>query len=976
MLNILNKTEETLVDVSAENFWSTVRTKNAIEPEIAYEKFPALNCVPKILEMDYSRILNKPFFVKNITWNTTDVANIVISSLNFPLDFLNNPLVQVPFNASVYYRAKAHLMLQVSGTPMHAGTLIVSALPTDAGTNTTSPRMRINTYMSAPHVFLSANEATPALLEVPFYVNSKLASISLDGNTPTYTTFTGNYADILFQVLNQLSAPTGASTSLSVSVHVIFKDLEFYVPHVNPSYIAPTAIRAFDDEFTEESNFMQTAKGFVTDIFDRATQGLKNGASSVADGIAATISGAKPLLYDAIDMGRGYLRTLTGLHNPADTTISSKCAVQLRQYNNIVDAPIQLEKLDPYSQFSHYTRDYTFDTARDEMDMQSILKKPQFLSTFIVKSTDSAGKLLWSRPITPFQDVGVVSIPVATGTISTNTFAFSNNIQTLYTLTRYWKGTIKIHIQAAMSNFQFCKLTLARNYSPDIRALSQVPSFDSIPNLMMESAEFSAGGQVQTFELPFCAPLEQIPNTVDIVANALSHGMYYIYLHQPLVNNGTATFDARFNVYISVGDDFQYYGYNSRPLLGAWVKINQQVGRDNLNPNSVLTLERAVDPDAAVDPADEESFSAESAEVDATQSDIVFKVEKTSDVTESDLRPIVSVRDFTRRFTRVYYERFVPADLANRRNIAVFDVASLLAARSPPYLAPVAGGAVSEGTNTIRAVSEMFMGYSGGSRFKVNVLGTNVAEAWYVPPGFLTKGYSAADPANNKDWRTTIPFASDQSDPVNSANKTWSTLPFIYGERTPYPANYTSTVMAQTVSQDKPNYLASVGGVDLSFDTGSGTNRMPMAVTSFEFEIPHMTPFRFVGDSSKSKVQQIDTFVSNGACTGMGHIVLKMTSPVLYYPGVPTINADLAVEVFAATDDVGRFGYQVMAPMLAFPVGVVDTPTLGVVDPVLLTNEAAATQASTTTFTPYSPGRVVSQATPPVYNYSSLYFST
>lgn len=974
----MNKSEDTCVDVSAQNFWSAVRTKNAIEPEIAYEKFPSLSCVPPILEMDYSRILNKPFFVKNITWSTTSLANIVIANLNFPQDFLNNPLVQVPFNASVYYRAKAVLMLQVSGTPMHAGTLIVSSLPVDATTSTLSPRQRMNSYMSAPHVFLSANEATPALLEVPFYVNTKLASISLDGNTPTYTTFTGNYADIIFQVLNPLSAPTGASTSLTVSVHVVFKDLEFYVPHVNPTYVAPTAIRAFGDDFegesfTEESSFIQTAKGFVTDIFDRATQGLKNGASSVVDGIATTISGAKPLLFDAIDIGRGYLRHLTGLHNAADTTISTKCAVQMRQYNNIVDAPIQLEKMDPYSQFSHYTRDYTFDTARDEMDVISIVSKPQFLSTFTVKSTDAAGKLLWSRPITPFQDVSIVQVPNVTTLGVSNAFCFANNIQTLYTLSRYWRGTIKIHVQAAMSNFQFCKLTLARNYSPDIRALSQVPSFDSIPNLMMESVEFSAGGQVQTFELPYCAPLEQLPNTVDIVANALAHGMYYIYLHQPLVNNGTATYDARFNVYISLGDDFQFFGYNSRPMMSGWVKINQQLGRDEGDPNVIHVMGRPAS--NASDDA-EETFVSESAEVDAAQEEVLFKMHKTVDVPDSDLRPIVSVRDFTRRFTRVSYERFEPADLANRRNIAVFDVASLLAARCPPNLAPTTISATCAGTNTLRAISEMFLGYSGGSRFKVNVLGTNIAEAWYVPPGYLTKGVNASDPANNKDWRSTIPFASDQSDPPLNVNKAWSTVPFLYGERIPYSANFEESVLAQTVSQDKPNYLASVGGVDLSFDTGAGTNRMPMAVCSFEFEIPHMSPYRFVGDSTKNKIQEVDSFVANTSTSAMGHIVVKVATPVIYYPSVPAINADVAIEVFASTDDVGRFGYQVLTPVMVFPTGTVDTPTAGVTDPVILTNEAAATKASTTTFTPYSPGRVVSNATPPVYNYSSLYFST
>jgi len=49
------------VDETAENFFSSVRTRSAIEPDFRYNKKPALDCVPPQLEMDYSVILNKPY---------------------------------------------------------------------------------------------------------------------------------------------------------------------------------------------------------------------------------------------------------------------------------------------------------------------------------------------------------------------------------------------------------------------------------------------------------------------------------------------------------------------------------------------------------------------------------------------------------------------------------------------------------------------------------------------------------------------------------------------------------------------------------------------------------------------------------------------------------------------------------------------------------------------------------------------------
>lgn len=946
----MNAASDEAVSVSTENFWSAVRTKNVIEPEEAYQKFPALNCVPKKLEMDYSRILNKPFFVKNFTWSSTQAANIVIANLSFPIDFLTNPLVRVPFEASLYYRAKASVLLQVSGTPMHAGVLLASALPIGASSINSSPGSRINTLLTSPHIFLNANESTPALLEIPFYVNTKLASISLDGNTSNFTTYTGNYANIVVQVLNQLSVPTSGSTTLTVSAHLIFKELEFYVPHVNPTYVAPALAGV---NFQSES-FSETARGYITNFFDALALGAK----------VATMTFTKPIIYDAIDLGRGLIRTLTGLHNPADTTICKKISTQQRQYNNIVDAPVQLEKLDPYSQFHHYTRDYTFDTQRDEMDVLAIMSKPQFLGNFKVTSADAAGKLLWARPITPYQEVRQTVTAGATSNTSksVSSLNFTSNQQLLYLLTRYWRGTIKIHVQAVMSNFQYCKLTLARNYSPDIRCLTSVPSFDSIPNLMMESAEFSAGGQVQTFELPFCASMEQLPNVLDLVANALSHGMYYIYLHQPLVNNGSTTYDARFNVYMSVGDDFQLFGYATRPMIRLLSTFNAGIGRSDEDPNSEKEIVEVQQAKETWSP--KVSFQAESAEVDASQKDILFKMDKTDDVTVSDLRPIVSVRDFMRRYTRVWYERFVPDDLANRKNIAVFDVASLLGIRGPTVEAAASPGVAQTPATPLQLISSMFLGYSGGSRFKISVIGTTAAEVWYVPPGFSTQAPASIDPTNNRAWRSTIPAAFNNSDPLTSDNQLFTRNLYQFAERDP-PLNYfMPRVFTPTVVQERPNYVASSSNLDVSVDAGTGDNRMPMANCLFEFEIPHMVPYRFIGDTTKQKISENLTWPEYNAPTGMGHLVVKVATPVNYYSGSAALPMDVAIEIFAAMDDVGRFGYHTMATNFYPATGFVASNTSSVNDPVWLTSEVNPMGSSSVAFQPYPRASLNSSGTP------------
>ena len=228
------------------------------------------------------------------------------------------------------------------------------------------------------------------ILEVPFYVNSKLAPIAIDGTSTVPLSATGDYATVCLFVMDQLGAPTSGATSVTITAHFIFDDIEFYVPHVNPEWVTPT----FASESATES-----AKAWVTDTFNAAASGLKAGVK----GAFRQIGKAEAVVFDFIDSGRAWIRSMTGLHNPADATVSCKHAVQFRQNTNVVDAPIQIERLDPYSQFNRFTNDYVFDTDIDEMLVSEIISKPMYIGSFDVSTTTTTGTLLFARPITPSQ---------------------------------------------------------------------------------------------------------------------------------------------------------------------------------------------------------------------------------------------------------------------------------------------------------------------------------------------------------------------------------------------------------------------------------------------------------------------------------------------------------------------------------------------------------------------------------------------
>jgi hypothetical protein len=866
-----------------------------------------LNTIPKQLEMDYSVILNKPFFIKNITWANTAVEGTRIANLNIPIDILTNPLVRIPFEASVYFRAKISVVFQVAGTPMHSGCLIATALPVGGDNMWVAPNslLNMNQYLVAPHVFLSANEATPVMLEVPFYVNSKLAPIAINNTTVVPGPAGGDTADVIIAVVNPMGVPTGGTNSLTISAHFIFNDLEFYVPHVDPVW----QVQSFVAE-----GFVESTKGFITNVFDRVTSGVKTTVSDAYDLISST----KVQAFDLIDSGRAWIRGLTGLHNPADTTISTKVAVQYRQNTNVVDAPIQLEKLDPYSQFSHYTRDFTFDTDIDEMLVSEIISKPQYIGKFTLKNTNTSGQILWTRPITPFQQV--VDATYTRQGQAVDTIATTSVFQNLHYLSRYWKGSLKVHIQSVMSNFHYCKLTLARNYSPDQNMITSIPAFDSVPNLMMETLEFS-GHQVHTVELPYASCLEQLPCTSDPLLNALQHGMYYIYVHQPLVVNGTIPTSVEFNIYLSAGDDFQFYGYASRPIqMGYRVNGTPLFSGRTYDEDGVLVQDKvSIEPSEKTKKLEEKegtilTFAAEAAVED--QSEILLKEHEQSAIKPTDLRPIVSVRDYLRRFNRGFYRRYTNAELDAFRGAIQVDVAELLGVRGPTGVSGTPGTSEVFGACPQQLINAMFLGYSGGARFKIGVMGTTMGEVYYVPPGFHNFN---TDITGNRQWRSTQPFTDLLTAPTAGPFASAIGAQYLFAEKSPN-AYADVDMLSPLPMQERPNYLMTSADQDVGLFDGTTFNRMAMSTSVHEVEVPHMSPFRFVGDASKGMKGSSGNYSLRTATSDMGYLIIKLAQPLVYYPGTTDpIQTSVALEIFVAADDVGRAGYQTFAPLSIVP---------------------------------------------------------
>jgi hypothetical protein len=732
-------TADSKVDSRDSNFYSDFISKAVNQPDLIYNKWQDVTSVPQNLKMDFSRIIEKPFFVKNLEWSSTQQQGAIVGKISIPTDLLVNNLIKKPFESSCLYRFKICLYIQVSGTPLHQGVLISSSLP-DVGAPS-----KLNQLLIAPHAFLNANESNPVCVEVPFYSSTVLRPTNQLATLPDTYDYASNY----IMVVNPLLPSLNGTTTLTVSVQAVIKQAEFYVPRVFPN--------TYVDTFTGQSLMQDLLKECIglgdrtssdDDEYDlrfernnsfsaqSAINTLYNIPTKIFDGLA---QGAKSVMGDVVDAGRGAIRAYTGFHNPNSTAINDRMIPTNRNFGNNVDQPTLYEKLDQHAHFDRITYDYLFDTDQDEMDMKFILSKPVYISTFSVANADATGTRLFTHPITPYVEAFNAD------------FTFYSPMRLFYESSLYWRGTIKMHIQSSMNNFQYCKLLVARNYSYPRDSSGQFLPMSETQNLMTDTLEFSAGGQIQTVELPYCSMLEQTRCFKDIEMNARAHGLVSIYLLQPLVSSGNSPSVIRFNVYFSAGDDFQFYGYANdcfQPLFAP---------ASNFEAQSEVTVVPSEQHPVLNDKQDQE----------------------TTHLRSLDFKPMVSVRDYIRRVVPIWGSKIDPSSPDSKTTVV-----------SLSQLFKGDNDTIS--TNFL--MRSMFYGFTGGLKIKVRAIGCSSMTIKYIPPD-----YFAGVAGNMEVWKSTTPLGDGDSGTYFRAreNTNGLVLNSVLPSSTPFQEIPTNTIDAR-----------------------------------------------------------------------------------------------------------------------------------------------------------------------------------
>jgi len=689
---------------------TTIQTRDVAEQEFLYDSFPRTFCTKQEMLYDISPMWERPISLSTTNWTTTDTRFKILQVYDLMSSYFNaTPSFRSFLKNYAFYRCHACAYVTVTGTINHQGILLVGATPSSemVWDSTIKGEDVINTLLTGPHALLGANEASSTCVEIPFYVATDFLTMEANQNTDPsipdlYSQGRNPYAKLVIMCLNPLVAGGSGSTTLTVQVVIKINKLEVYVQTPSdPTFVSPPSL-------VGESFLGQV----VTNTFDRTSDFLKTTSS------------------DFIDAMRSTVRQYTGLHNPNKPDYSDAMFMNNRNRANVVDKPTFFEKMDPYYEFTRITKDSIFHTKQDEMDMNFILSKPQYLGTFQVTTTDAVGKILWIRPISPWQGGSHSGVSI------------SNNIERLYYLTQAWSGDMELVIQSNMTNKQNVKLMVSKIYGLDRRISTQYPDYVTAKSGITSIVEFSGGNQQQIVSLDFLSRNQILYNTIDPYANAMLHGMYYIYVNQPLIVADDTPLTVEFNVYIRCKNNFRYHGYGMRPGYSTYKP------RLNIYTPPSLVAESSTQPVMNA-PSDGQP--------------LLNREEGTTPIQNviERMYPIENLRDLTRRMQHT--GRFTALIDSIGSYCVALPVASLMG------LFPTTMSTQSANQHLMK----MFLGVNGGCRLKIRSFDSSNYFIQYYPPTIVsplsTPGSTVLDlTANSIDYLDS-PFININYTNINGA---------------------------------------------------------------------------------------------------------------------------------------------------------------------------------------------------------------
>lgn len=536
------------------------------------------------VDWDLQKMLLRENLVGAFAWDLTTAVGTelpivgAITAADVPSDLLENELVAAPFMRFLYWRCdRVKVRFQLVASRFHQGRALVYFVPSCL------PKAQQDaTIIRGPtratqlqHGFLDPANGTVLDFTIPFVHHKGFLDL----------VYGDSLGQLHIQVLNQLKAATGASTSVEVKVFVSFEGSHFRVPReggLSFKTLLARQAKSIGYKMVKEHDFDLVEAQKESGTFGKIGENLGNELDNLIDSvIPSEITGAVA----------GVL-----LDKPAVTEYPEPLVHKDAQYMSASRGIEKLERMTLEPSAQYLTTDQ-FGSSVDEMDMKYLIKKPVFLTTFNWASTAAVGDTLFSAFNSPAHLMTRKTL--IPGTVFDPTI-----IGFLANMFTYWRGSIVYIFQFIGTAFHegrmdFCnhvgQLTPPTDYRAAMSQYVNSQTIRNTNNTVEVRVPFHSDipwKRVWTGEA-----LSDTPTGSNYRATDYMCGTFTARVAVPLKNPNNVANNIDVNVFVCGGDDMEFHTlsmYASRYQLAFLTDRKDSEQKEKSKSDKVIDIKKKI----------------------------------------------------------------------------------------------------------------------------------------------------------------------------------------------------------------------------------------------------------------------------------------------------------------------------------------------------------------------------------------------
>jgi len=502
-------------------------------------------------DADLGNFFERPLKIFTDDWATTD-ANYYQSINPWSLYFENPRVVNRVANYNLL-RCKLHLKILINGNGFHYGRMIAAYKPLHNLDGFTISRGFVEADLVAasqrPHIYLDPTTSAGGEMTLPFFWIKNALSIP--------NSEWEDMGELEFHPLQLLKHANGATDSVTISVFAWATDVSLSVPTVaEPDTIAPQSGVIYDPQASDEydknngpiskpATMLAKIAGRLSDlpVIGAYARASEMAASSVAN-IANLFGYSRPASLVEVE---SYKPTCMG--NLANTNV-----------------PDSVQKLT-----TDFKQEITVDPRTtglsnvDEMAITSVVCRESYLAQAPWLVSDTTETLLFSAQVTPYlwtEYVNGANTELHMPACCFGALPFE-----------HWRGSMKYRFQIVSSQYHKGRLRIV--YDP---ATTTTPEYNTNYTKIIDIAE-EKDFTVEIgwgSEFPYlqeqaigteAVPWKVGPTAVTVQSRARINGYISVYVVNELtVPNSTVNNDVAINVFVSAGEDMEFFNPSERQV--------------------------------------------------------------------------------------------------------------------------------------------------------------------------------------------------------------------------------------------------------------------------------------------------------------------------------------------------------------------------------------------------------------------------